>query len=191
MSNTRKVLQWWQGPAFLPNPDQWPENRDVSNVVVINESFKLATAHTTATIVRASPRDGFAHLISSAHSLYTLSKQFAYLQRFVQSLESASLWGGNWTGRHSTVVTPFTWRPVQATELYAAVFWAAKVMQRKVFGDIINVLCQRLEQFALAARSTPNKAIRSELLSVAILRPFVPQDGLLLVGGWLCHVHLV
>ena len=45
MVDTEKVLQWRQGPAFLPRPDQCPKNQDISNGVVDNDSFELATAH--------------------------------------------------------------------------------------------------------------------------------------------------
>ena len=60
----------------------------MSNVEIDEESFELATAHATATIVQTCPSVGFARLISSAPSLYILSKRFAYPRRFVQSLES-------------------------------------------------------------------------------------------------------
>ena len=109
------------------------------------------------------------------------------------SSESALLRNADFAAlvRHSTVVTPFTRGPVQTSELYAATLWAAKVVQREVFGDVINVLRQRPEQFALATRSAPSEAIHSALLSVTNLHPFVAQDGLLWVGRWLRRVRLV
>ena len=66
MLDMAKLVQWTQRPAFLPSPDQWPDNRDVSNVDVDEESFELATAHTSTTIVRTCPSVGLPHLISSA-----------------------------------------------------------------------------------------------------------------------------
>ena len=69
--------------------------------------------------------------------------------------------------------------------------WAAKVVQQEVFGDVINMLRQRPEQFALTIRSIPSDEIRSELLFMANLHPFVAQDGLLRVCGHLHHARLI
>ena len=90
MSDMTKMVQWMQGPAFLPNADQLPKNRDVSNMDVDQKSFELATAHATVTIVQTCPSVSFTHPISRARSLYTISKRFAYLHQFVESQESGS-----------------------------------------------------------------------------------------------------
>ena len=58
--------------------------------------------------------------------LHTLSKHFAYLRRFVQSLESVPTWSGSWTTCHSTIVTPLVHGAVQASEIYAASYGRRK-----------------------------------------------------------------
>ena len=72
----RRYYSGGMGLPSCPRPDQWPENQDVSNMVVDDDSFELATAQATTTLVHAPAHDGFTVLINTAHSLYTLSKRF-------------------------------------------------------------------------------------------------------------------